>query len=39
MRSTEYCEMMQAPELGIPQQSKRDPPFADDIRINDPGSN
>ena len=34
----EYCEMMQALELGMPtDQSERDLPQADDIRINDLG--
>ncbi|MBR1041144.1 SOS response-associated peptidase family protein [Bradyrhizobium viridifuturi] len=34
----EYCQMMQALELGVPTlQSERDLPIADDIRINDLG--
>jgi putative SOS response-associated peptidase YedK len=38
IRWAQYCAMMQAAELGIPtQQSERDLPQADDIRINDLG--
>ena len=36
IRWAQYCAMMQAAGLGIPtQQSERDLPQADDIRIND----
>ena len=38
IRWKEYCDMMQALELGIPtQQSELDLPQADDIKINDMG--
>jgi putative SOS response-associated peptidase YedK len=38
VRWAEYCEMMQALELGIPtQQSELDLPQADNIKINDMG--
>jgi putative SOS response-associated peptidase YedK len=38
IRWAQYCAMIQAAELGIPtQQSQRDLPQADDIRINDLG--
>ncbi len=38
IRWKQYCDMMQALELGIPtQQSELDLPVADDIKINDVG--
>lgn len=38
VRWKQYCDMMQALELGIPsQQTELDLPVADDIKINDPG--